>query len=167
MRSLLLTAFIGACVACGTNDSQVPAPTADLIERPAIDSEVKGYVDMFMADCEARRTDCKENLAKILEIRVVTIPDLNPKDDEVTVGLCYDGFFFKRIHINKIALAYHGRYMQTLIYHELGHCMYNLDHEEKLDMIMSPVMPSIVTLVQNWNLLLADLFVAIEEKHGP
>lgn len=168
LSSMVLTTMIAACVACGTKDTYQKPSEPVLVEKaPAIDQELKPYVAMFMHDCEARRTDCKTRLSKILEIRAVNIPDFNEKDNEVVIGLCYDGFLYKRVEINKAIIHYHVKYLQTLIYHELGHCMYDLEHENKTDTIMSPVMPDITILIKEWEALLLDFFATIEERNGP
>lgn len=167
ISSFITTLLISACVACGTSDAQKPLEPKLIGPPPAVDKELRPYVDMFIRDCEARRKDCQERLSKILEIRVVNMPNFSKKDDEIVIGLCYDGFLIKRIEINKQIMSYHGRYLQTLVYHELGHCMYDLEHEQRTDMIMSPAMPEITILMQYWNDMLAEFFSAIEEQHGP
>ena len=173
VTAFVLSVLVGACVACGTADDvlqeqpkakQTPVPYTG---GPAIDKELQPYVDLFMKDCEVRRLDCQDNLNKLKEIKVVDMEDKNKEDAEVTVGLCYSSLFSKRIHINRLALEYKGRYMQTLVYHELGHCMYDLDHEKKPDMLMSEIMPSMVVIVRDWQTLLDDFFAAIEEENGP
>ena len=170
VTAFLISALIGACVACGTQDStdipdeEVQKPS---LTGPVIDKSLRSYVRQFLNDCEVRRTDCEARLSLLEEIKVVDIPDEKPNDDEVVVGLCYSNFFQKKVHINSLALKFSGRYMQALVYHELGHCMYGLDHEKKPDMLMSEMMPSLLVLVRDWDELLADFFAAIEEENGP
>lgn len=171
MRSTIICFLLGACAACGTMDvtpppmTSEPQPTAKT-SGPKIDKELQRFVDEFMLDCEARRTDCAKKLGRISSITVATIPDENPNDNELVVGLCYDRFFTHRIEINKEIINKPDMYLRVLMYHEIGHCAYGLDHEKEPDMIMSPMMPGLLTLLQHWSSMVTDFFATIQEKHG-
>lgn len=173
VTTFVISALVGACVACGTGEEPLPkepkttATPRPVQDGPAIDKELQYYVDLFIDDCEVRRKDCKMRLSWLKEIKVVEMEDKDKTDQAVTVGLCYLSIFSRRVHINKVALEYSSRYVQTLVYHELGHCMYDLDHEEKPDMLMSEMMPSMAVIFRDWNHLLDDFFAAIEEENGP
>jgi len=164
---------VGACAACGTSDIRQVEPRLQPtpVDAPAretfIDEDLRLYVELFMNDCEARRTDCEEKLKLVEEIRLVEIPDLNKQDKEMVVGLCYLNFFSNKVHISKAVFSFGHKYVQTIMYHELGHCMYDLDHEKKDDMLMSAMMPDLTVLLQDWPQLLDDFFAAIQEQHGP
>lgn len=172
--SFALSAMVGACVACGVGDDRVvtrdkvpPKEKTERTDGPRVDEELKLYVELFMADCEARRTDCEKKLNSIYEIRVVEMEDKNKNDKEIVIGVCYLNLFSNKVHINKLAFQYGHKYVQTIMYHELGHCMYDLDHEEKDDMLMSPMMPELKTILHDWSRLLDDFFAAIQEQNGP
>lgn len=167
----LLGLFLGACVACGTDDIFQQPPTyttpTNRIYETDIDEELELFVTLFMRDCEARRTDCKKKLERIKEIKVVDMPDLDKTDNEIVIGLCYDNIFNRRVHINRAIIDHTDRYLQALMYHELGHCMYGLDHLKESDRLMSPAMPSIMVLIQDWPELVEEFFAAIREENGP
>jgi hypothetical protein len=169
--TLLLSFVIGACVACGTDDifqsTPVYNPPINNKHEVEIDEELKLFVDLFMEDCNTRRTDCKHRLQKIKEIKVVDMPDVDKLDNQVVIGVCYDNIIYKKVHINKEMIGYADKYLQALMYHELGHCMYDLDHVEESDKLMSPAMPSFIILLQNWKELVTEMFTAIEERNGP
>jgi predicted metal-dependent hydrolase len=171
--TLILSTLAAACVACGTGDIFEPTPpyntptTGNKTYETEIDEELELFVALFMADCEAKRKDCKYRLNKIKEIKVVDMPDLDKSDNEMVIGLCYDSLFTKRVHVNREIIHYADRYLQALVYHELGHCMYGLDHVEESDKLMSPAMPSFTALMRDWGKLVEEMFNAIEEYHGP
>ena len=174
MKNLVIYAlayFLGACVACGTQDIFEPTPTytapVNKTYETEIDEVLYPFVAMFLKDCEARRTDCKKKLERIKEIKVVDIPDVDKSDKEVVIGLCYDTLFNRRVHINRAIIDYADRYLQALMYHELGHCMYGLDHLKQSDRIMSPAMPPLLVLINQWEELVEELFVAIRKDNGP
>jgi hypothetical protein len=169
MKSMLISFILGACIACGTSELPRPEqenPPAQDGSGPQVDSQLKVFVENFLEDCEARRTDCAEKLDRIRSIRIVEMPDLDTQDKEVTIGLCYDNLFNRRIEINKDIMDNSYIYIKVLIYHEIGHCAYGLDHEKKENMLMSPVMPGLAYIWRNWRLMLDDYFAAIHEKHG-
>jgi len=166
-----LTYFLGACVACGTQElfESTPPYTTPVNKtyKTEIDEILYPFVAMFLKDCEARRTDCKKKLERIKEIKVIDMPDLNESDNEIVIGLCYDTLLNRRVHINRIIIDFSNQYLQALMYHELGHCMYNLDHLKQPDKIMSPEMPSLLVLMSQWEELVEELFVAIRKGNGP
>jgi hypothetical protein len=167
MRSALACFLLGACAACGTMDSrEVVQKRPPQSTKQYIDEDLQPFVNEFMRDCEARRTDCAKKMAKISSITITEIPDVDPSDTEMVIGLCHDGLFTKRIEINKAVMDKPYIYLRVLMYHEIGHCAYDLDHEEANNTIMSPVMPRFLVIVQDWNLMLADFFVSIYQKHG-
>ncbi len=171
--TLILSTLAAACIACGTEDIFQPTPTynSPVSKTPSgevdIDEELELFVSLFMQDCKQRRTDCEYRLNKLKEIKVVDMPDLDKTDNEVVIGLCYDTLFSKRVHINRAIIDYADRYLQALMYHELGHCMYGLDHLEESDKLMSPSMPSFTVLMRDWGALVEEMFTAIKEQHGP
>lgn len=169
--TLILSVVTATCIACGTGDifypAQSPRLPTDVTYETEIDEELKLFVALFMQDCKERRTDCEYRLNRIKEIKVVDMPDLDKTDNETVVGLCYDGLFVKRVHVNRDIIDYADRYLQALMYHELGHCMYGLDHLEESDKLMSPAMPSFTTLLRNWRPLVDEMFAMIKENNGP
>lgn len=164
MRSMLVLFLLGACAACGTTDS-LNTPN-QVNSSTYVDKDLQRFVDDFMRDCEARRTDCAEKMSQIDSIRVTVIPDLDTKDNEYVIGLCYDRPFNKYIEINKEIMNKSDWYIKTLLYHEIGHCAYDLDHDEQENTLMSPLIPPLYIIIRDWQLMLGDFFSAIYEKHG-
>lgn len=167
---IMLSYITGACVACGTGSIFSPSPTYNapktIMYGVDVDKQLELPVALFLQDCKSRRLDCLQKLSKIKEIKIVDIPDIDTTDNEIVIGLCYDSIFNRRVHINKQIVNFADRYLQALIYHELGHCMYDLDHAEESDRIMSPAMPPLVVLINRWSTMVAELFSSIEERHG-
>jgi hypothetical protein len=167
MKNLLACLLAVICIACGVYDVKDVIQTEESGHiSTGIDPELQPFVDDFMRDCEARRTDCAKRMDRIKSIKLVDMPDLDKSDDEAVIGLCYDRPFTRRIEISKDIMDKPNLYIKVLMYHEIGHCAYGLDHETVPDAIMSPVMPSFVLLLRDWQLLLADFFVTIAQKHG-
>jgi hypothetical protein len=167
MRSTLVLFLLGACAACGTTDSLTTTPQPKPPEQGThIDKDLQRFVDDFMRDCEARRTDCAEKMSQIDSIRITEIPDLDTKDNEYVIGLCHDRPFNKYIEINKEIMSKSDWYIKTLLYHEIGHCAYDLDHDAQENTLMSPLIPPLYIIIRDWQLMLGDFFSAIYEKHG-
>ena len=164
MRSMLVSFLLGACAACGTTDSLNSPKQPE--QSTYIDKDLQRFVDDFMRDCEARRSDCAEKMSQIDSIRITVIPDLDTSDTEFVIGLCYDRAFTKNIEINKEIMSKSDWYIKTLLYHEIGHCAYDLDHDEQENTLMSPLIPPLYVIIRDWQLMLGDFFYSIYEKHG-
>ena len=167
MKSMFVLFLLGACAACGTTDALTTTTQPKRPEQSMhVDKDLQRFVDDFMRDCEARRTDCTKKMSQIDSIRVTVIPDLDTSDTEFVIGLCYDRPFNKYIEINKEIMSKSDWYIKTLLYHEIGHCAYDLDHDEQENTLMSPLIPPLYIIIRDWRLMLGDFFSAIYEKHG-
>lgn len=70
-------------------------------------------------------------------------------------GTCYSGFDGRHIEINEqIWNDYDDTYRKLLIYHELGHCLLNRVHDQKLRENRYPesiMNPNIVSITEIWD----------------
>lgn len=134
-------------------------------EEP-IDPRLQRFVDAFLTDCTARRKDCVQALARIDSIKVVDrLPDFVQKEDAEVIGRCYISFRRRRIEVIKETLFQPDRYMRALIYHEIGHCAYDLEHVPEDDVLMAEHMPGMPALVFKWKELLDGFFAEIAKKN--
>lgn len=135
-------------------------------EPESVDSRLQRFVTEFFLECSARRSDCKKALASIESIQVVDkLSDFDPGDEGV-IGRCYISLYRKKIEILKEVLWKPDRYIKALVYHEIGHCAYNLDHVRETDELMSEYMPGMPALVFRWEAMLAQFFLEIRQKNG-
>lgn len=157
--NLMLSLFIVILVSV----LSIPVANKDL---PRIDPEVQEFVDQFMHDCQLRRKDCYQKLSRVREIKVIEMVTFAEEEPGETIGRCYYGTLSSTIHLSKDAMRYADRYIKALVYHELGHCMYDLDHVERPGAVMSPYLPPLLYLVFQWDALLDEFFEQIRQKNG-
>jgi len=148
--------------ALAERDSEIQYTTSAL-GSTQVDDVLRPYVDQFMRDCTARRTDCEEQLRWVKEIKAIDMHRMQVPGGNMVIGLCYINPIYHRVHINKKILHYGSSYVRAVVYHELGHCLYNLDHSPNQGDLMSEVIPDIFTLSEEWPRLMAGLFAMIEE----
>jgi hypothetical protein len=166
--TFISSTFLITCVACGTQeDNGIVRPALPLEYDTEIDAALMPYVQGFIQDCEQRRTDCRKRLRLVKEVKVVPITHKQDNPDLITVGLCYKNLVASKVHISDEILKNSGYYIRAVVYHELGHCMYDLEHEGQDGRLMGEVMPSIFTIIQQWPTMVSELFDQAQERHGP
>lgn len=159
---LLVPLLIALFLTFVERDSEIQYTTSAL-GTTQVDNVLRPYVDQFMRDCAARRTDCEEQLRWVKEIKAVDMRKMQAPSGNMVIGLCYINPIYHRVHINKKILHYGSSYIRAVVYHELGHCLYNLDHSPNQGDLMFEVIPDIFTLSEEWPRLMAGLFAMIEE----
>lgn len=159
---LLVPLLIALFLTFVERDSEIQYTTSAL-GATQVDDVLRPYVDQFMRDCAARRTDCEEQLRWVKEIKAVDMRKMQAPSGNMVIGLCYINPIYHRVHINKKILHYGSSYIRAVVYHELGHCLYNLDHSPNQGDLMFEVIPDIFTLSEEWPRLMAGLFAMIEE----
>ena len=135
--TVIVLVLLTGCSSCG------PRHTEDT-HKVAVALELSTYVNEFMTEIEKRNLfqDIQNEYNELKYIR------LGDTEDENAVGMCYIGYLSRWILIDP---SYGGspNMMRTLIFHELGHCLLNLEHypaditidiPEKSD-IMNPYLP--------------------------
>lgn len=160
LKVLISLAFMGAVIACGTFE-QPPVHT-----EQDIDSRLQPYVDQFLEDCEARRSDCRTKFGKITSIKVHKSFPLSDDITEDTIGLCQLTKRRNWIMIKEEVFDRFDEHVRALMYHELAHCMYELDHVPQKNKLMSVNMPDSATVVYKWRKLVDEMFDQVEQTHG-
>jgi predicted metal-dependent hydrolase len=160
LKVLISLAFMGAVIACGTFE-QPPVHT-----EQDIDKRLQPYVDHFLVDCEARRADCYTKFGKITSIKVHKSFPLSDDITEDTIGLCQLTKRRNWIMIKESVFDMFEEHIRALVYHELAHCMYELDHVPQKNKLMSANMPDSATVVYKWRKLVDEMFDQVEQTHG-
>lgn len=109
MIGLILTA------ACGSQDFY-------------IEPSLEGYVIEFFDQCENHGVyTCKERYDKL--INVIEIKDIT---DIKAFGVCHTPFNGRRnIEIDKFSCSHYPETCKVVVWHELGHCLYGLEHTQE------------------------------------
>lgn len=156
MRKVVLALLL---TACGTEDQESieyrpqynDTSTSDLLENVKIDPLLRQHVYDFVFTCdqhESTSSRCKRNLAKLDSVKTVESIDYG----DSAVGVCItieSGFRFIQIesdgsYINSLA-------MKSLVFHELGHCLLDLEHSNVIDDIMYPILVDPERLLTRWH----------------
>lgn len=140
MRFLLLLVAISGCGCMDTTSG------------PSIHPELRGYVEDFLIDCDGYGAD----LSDLAALRYVDFAEQMEGSD---VGICW--IIRSKVLQRTWATAIEVERMENetmqraLMYHELGHCILNLDHRP--DTMMAAVLLDEKTYLTNWNTLVEDL----------
>lgn len=150
---LLLLLLLPACSACGVDMTIPPAPY-----RKGAEVDPVLYADYlaFLKDAESRDINLAETLANLRAVRYKSTPD-------DSVGVCWFGWGRSWIDIDPTALRLDTQLQKTLLYHELGHCLLLLYHQEGEIDIMNSTLP-ILPIDGNvtWDRLVSRLFERTE-----
>ena len=141
----------------------VPGPILPI--HTQVDDELKPYYEQFVNDAGIRRTKLNTGLETVKVVNEIESPD---KDKGTRViGVCiwhyYDnGVAVRNIEIVKSLLS-DPIQLRLVVYHELGHCLLNLDHTpNNSKQIMDPISNlSDEYVTQNWNDLVNYEFESI------
>jgi hypothetical protein len=123
---------------------------------PVVDERVSVWVDDFFAEAQKRGSTCY----KAKSVRFVA-QDKIPQD-KTTAGASVIGYCTSSGNVvlsEQVWASYGLLFNKALLFHELGHCVLQLDHapESALN-LMAPYMLSEITLAENWAELMTKLF---------
>lgn len=162
-------------VGCGSIENQEPDPSTNIS-----DSTLNEYYTQFIQECKAvSHTLCATNTPKLRTIQFVDekfIDDLaknagNPPPITKRVGVCVAEYRLDTITRSYVYILKHDGYnyawhpdaLRALVFHELGHCLLQLDHPSPArpstdPAIMNSQMYSVKTYQLNWESMVAELF---------
>ncbi len=131
-----------------------------------IDPALAPYIHDYMSECDAR-TECKDK-KRIPLHRVEFSETLADEVAPDVVGTCEIRFFYipgitghfsLRGYIKVVPPSYLFTELQfrALLYHELGHCIHQLDHDPHSP-IMREYLPMPDYLKKNWQYSIDELF---------
>ena len=125
---------------------------------PRVDTTMKPYVDMFLADCKKARLSTKK-FYKLESITYSVLPG-------AISGVCIPRQ--KKVYIDAMTAANYPNGLKLLIYHELGHCAAGLAHipNESGLAIMNPYLDfqDLDKYYDNWETLVIMLFSDMHPK---
>lgn len=159
MKLILLTTIL---VSCGPSNS-VDWPETPLdkeppyVEREEPIEELNLIVNSFLNDCEAKYG---ADTSLISKLEFVRYGDPSTDENRNIVGVCNIYTVNGKIVRTNIIMQDMGDHLlnKALLYHELGHCVLNLDHtEQDPQTIMSPYISNSKFYKSNWDELVENM----------
>ena len=141
----------------------VPGPILPITTE--VDAQLRPYYDQFINDASIRRTRLNTGLETVKLVSEIASPDKD-KDTRI-IGVCIwhyyeNGVALRNVEIVKSLLS-DPIQLKLVVYHELGHCLLNLDHTpNNSQQIMDPISDlSSEYASKNWNDLVNYEFSSI------
>lgn len=130
MKFLLpILTFVLLAVGCSTAPKEEP-----IISNPVEAEEFGVYIRLFQREAEVRGLDLY--MPKLdRSLRVYKVDKFNQElQDDSVIGLCVKNSGRVNIYIDKTAWnTSDSLQREMLLFHELGHCALDLDHDRSLD----------------------------------
>ena len=141
---IAITFFMGAC-------GDVTQIKPDRYVHP----DLTELVDQFRADAEARQVDTSAGFGKLRIINFVDSLVTSKKVDgshSRAIGVCkyykskyVRGVYWREIYLERSVyektIEKNPKFFEALVYHELGHCVLDLEHVTKWSSIMHSKVP--------------------------
>jgi hypothetical protein len=172
MRAYLLLTGL-AISSCGSDrlDTTFTTPPEHL--RPQIDKDLQPILDQFLVDA----SDYSLGVGHLAEMQklVFTNPEVSARwesDSHGTLGLCqYYGESATAKSDSKVWWNVYIKDMPSscvrdlVVYHELAHCIYRVDHSSSTESVMYPYLNTSEETCQfTWNDKIATLFKTISKR---
>lgn len=158
MRALIVVAFV--LMGCGTEPlNDLPRP------RGYVHPDFQQYFDEFML----LMNDAGKGDGDVRSLNIFRWTDSLPEEPTAVVGQCqeleYSDTFHKRDmwNIEILKRPYGARQLRELVFHELGHCVYKMDHREDKLAIMNPMLSSEKELTASWDEMQKDFINSVGE----
>lgn len=151
-------------ISCGSGPSDyiitapIEPPVVPQVEREPPEERIQSVVDEFLFDCGETYGADVSDIDKILSI---VIEDPSTEEKPTRVGVCYasryaDGVLAQGNIVLKDLKS--DITFKALVYHELGHCVLGLKHDEQKPYhLMSPQLGNPIVLERDWDILVKDL----------
>ena len=134
---------------------------AEAPEVQNIDGKLRPYFEEFRQVCKTRRADCDDSLNKI---KSVSVSPVFPPEGKDALGLCYLGRKYNWIIVHSSMLERFHEELRALMFHEIAHCAYGLDHVPEKNKLMSEYMPLPSTIIYEWDRLVDEMFTQIKTR---
>jgi hypothetical protein len=148
--ALLLLLLATSCAETGDLPPVYQAPGSI---APVVEVDLIPVVEEFLRDCrgvDAARVD--RNWARLRSVVYGPTTFDGETDRAAYCAIWGDGS--REIVLNP---RFTGSVRRALVYHELGHCLLDLDHHPESGELMSPAVPPSVTLDTSWDLLVGRM----------
>jgi hypothetical protein len=124
----------------------------------AVDAPIRPHFAEFIEFCKLSSQDdadtCLSNINKLKSVRLKT--GVIDKSNPTIIGVCEIGID-RTVTIRSDFFDHKSIAFKALIWHELGHCLLDLDHIEG-NHIMNANLPSPRVLQSSWTFLVKDFF---------
>ena len=126
----------------------------------AVDAPIRPHFAEFIEFCKLSSQDnadtCLANLNKLKNVRLK--PGVIEPSNPHIIGVCEIGID-RSITLRSDFFDHRSIAFKALVWHELGHCLLDLDHIDGEDNhIMNSNMPNVKTLQSSWSSFVKDLF---------
>lgn len=129
--------------------------------EPDIDPSVMDDVYSFLEDCAEYNCD----LSDWHKLKSITISQELNKDKDTLAGVCMYDPYTRDIILDPDSYQPGNCRSKSLAYHELAHCVLNLDHVESNQFeIMNPAMPTEYDCITNWEAAADRFFKSALDK---
>lgn len=163
-RSLLVVIALSACGAEQALPAQTKIVQFDTFVEERVSVEARPHFVEFIQYCDASvpsvKTRCLSNLNRLTSVS--TLYDHIPGSEPDTVGVCEFSTqknSSRRVTLRGDAFDHDSLSFKTLVWHELGHCLLDLDHVDDGDVhIMNSYIPYSTVLALEWADLVKELF---------
>jgi hypothetical protein len=154
---------LGLLTSCGTQESDwtdLPLPP-NPIPAKNIDPIVQEVIDAFVLDAEKYEV----SIPLFRRLRIAVFDDKRFVGREKTIAECTrflnsakNTIVYSEIRIDPKKVRVGTCSFKEAVYHELGHCVLNLDHSNLNNEIMSPTILEEWVCKQDWDRLVENLF---------
>lgn len=182
MRFILVPYFLtllNLAIACGAPPMDSPVvtpvdnPRTETSRPPLIDPDLLEAVQIWKADCyRLSQMHCGSLLNKVDSIRVVeNYKDKTGKVESYTIGQCRLSAFgpivtHRALTVRRDILKYPNT-LRAVMAHELGHCIWLLDHVEDETHLMAPYIMGETTLNSQLDSILTRFYRDITAGNIP
>lgn len=178
MFSKITLCFAIMNVSCGTEvvDKTTPVTSERPDNQPSYDempNEIKPHFSEFLEYCKSSQPSDKDTCSKNLESFYGIVFQEHPifKEKPEVIGTCqvYEANgkpYARKITISKKMKDYKSLQFKSLIWHELGHCLLDLDHIpfNKAVHMMNPSLMPEIELGKRWSYLVSTFF-SLQKKY--
>lgn len=139
------------------------------VNRPDrfIDPDLQPFMDEYVRDMSDRGIDT--DISNLYRLEYADVLEIEEKGEvRKLLGVCYHNRDPKGYYGTIKILRGHGEEVtRAIVYHELGHCVHDLDHSDKPNTLM---FPSLTTnpqfYVDNWTQLVDEMVEYIKQQRG-
>jgi hypothetical protein len=127
MIRIILLLFLSAL--CWLTWSHTPQPTAYQQKVPYVSPVLQPYVNEFLKDMDISRYYELDSILFVGQSSQIC-------NDDLAVGCCNNTIV--KLKKPPYLIVDMDMYLRVVVYHELGHCVLRLDHQNKRQSIMNP-----------------------------
>lgn len=153
MRKIALVLML---TACGSEDTASTRTVQVEPEYGNISPEIRPHLREFIEYCKQSEyaRSCSVNLKKLRYAKVKE----NISDDRAVIGTCGSNGDERVVELKANFADKDSLQFKTLVWHELGHCLMDLDHNDNSFNIMNSNISSELRIALTWPRLVKSVF---------